>query len=154
GPVRLARFSYVSGEVSWRPEEEGDWSDARVNLPIRQGAQVWTNEGGRAEIQFDDGSLLRLGSSALGTLQTLFSDADGEFTQITVREGIATLKLRHEHSVFQIDTPFASIKAVGPGRVRVDAGDNVDITVEEGSATIEGKRDTVKMQSGDYLRMH
>ena len=31
--------------------------------PLRQGAQIWVSDGGRAEIQFDDGSLLRLGTA-------------------------------------------------------------------------------------------
>ena len=59
GPVRLARISYVRGNVTWRSEESSDWSAATRNLPLRQGAQIWVSEGGRAEIQFDDGSLLR-----------------------------------------------------------------------------------------------
>src|SRR5262245_11651384 len=79
GPVRLARFSYVSGNVTWRGDEHASWSSANVHLPLRQGAEIWVTDGGRAEIQFDDGSLIRLGNGAVATLQTLYSDSDGEF---------------------------------------------------------------------------
>src|SRR5262249_42479354 len=96
GPVRLARFSVVIGQVSWRPEIQDEWSSAEINLPIRQGTQVWVPEGSRAEIQFDDGSNLRLGSRALITLQTMYSDADGEFTQISLKDGAASLRLQHD----------------------------------------------------------
>src|SRR5579875_2521634 len=106
---RLARFSYVEGNVTWRPGPSTDWSYASVNLPMRQGAQVWVTDGGRAEIQFDDGSLLRLGGGALATLQTLYSDSQGEFTQIVLTNGLATMVTRHAYSIYQIDTPDASV---------------------------------------------
>ena len=106
GPVRLARIAYVKGNVTWRPDPDADWTRASVNVPLRQGAELWVTEGGRAEIQFDDGSVLRLGNGALVTLQTFYSDADGEFTEIKALEGLVSLRLKHERSVYQIDTPL------------------------------------------------
>lgn len=40
GPIRLARFSFVQGNVTWRPGDGADWSLASVSLPIRQAAQA------------------------------------------------------------------------------------------------------------------
>src|SRR5690242_20381143 len=37
GPVRMARVSYVTGPVTWRPTDSGGWSRAARNLPLRQG---------------------------------------------------------------------------------------------------------------------
>jgi len=37
GPVRLARFSYVHGSVTWRASDTGDWSSATLNMPIQEG---------------------------------------------------------------------------------------------------------------------
>src|SRR5438067_1860575 len=65
GPVRMARFNYVDGDVNWRRNSQDEWSSATDNLPLRQGAQVSVSRGSRAEIQFDDGSRLRLGGGAL-----------------------------------------------------------------------------------------
>src|SRR5258707_12520631 len=73
GPVRLARFTYVTGEVSWRRDSKVSWAAAGRNLPVRQGAQVWGANGGRSELQFDDSSRLRLDRSALCPLQTLYT---------------------------------------------------------------------------------
>ncbi len=151
GPIRLARFSYVKGNVTWRPSEGAAWSPASVNLPIRQGAQVWVTDGGRAEVQFDDGSLLRLGGGAVTTLQTLFSDADGEFTEIQMNEGLSTLELRGPKSIYQVDTPIVSVKSEGPSRVRVGVDSNVEVAVQNGSAAIEGSGHKVVLDSGSYL---
>jgi len=151
GPVRLARFSYVEGNVTWRPTDQDDWSNASVNLPIRQGAQIWAADAGRAEIQFDDGSLLRLGHGAVVTLQTLYSDSNGEFTEVQLNQGLIALRLHHADSQFQIDTSYASVKASGPSKIRVGVADGVEIAVQDGSASILGASDNVTMRPGDYL---
>ncbi|HEY3333209.1 MAG TPA: DUF6600 domain-containing protein [Capsulimonadaceae bacterium] len=151
GPVRLARFSYVNGNVTWRSSDATDWSTATVNLPLRQGAQIWVTNGGRAEIQFDDGSMLRLGHGAVATLTTLFSDADGEYTEVQLNEGLAALSLRHAHSLYQINTPFASVKADGPAKVRVGVDSSVELAVREGTAFVEGDGGTATLHKGSYV---
>jgi hypothetical protein len=151
GPVRMVRFSYLSGDVTWRGGADGDWSPAARNLPLRQGGQIWVSDGGRAELQFDDGSRVRLDSNTLVTLQTLYSDTNGEFTEITLNEGEVFLRLTNRYSVYQVNTPEASLKATGPGRVRVGAGDGAQFAVRRGSATIEGASGKITLQQGDYL---
>jgi len=151
GPVRMARFSYVSGNVSWRPSEGDNWSPATINQPIRQDAQVWVTEGGRAEVQFDDGSLLRLGNGGLAVLQTLYSDDNGEFTEIRMAEGVSSLRLRNPGSVYQIDTPSVSIQAEGPAQLRVGVDDGVEIGVNYGQAAVTGDSGSVELNAGNYL---
>jgi hypothetical protein len=151
GPVRLARFSYVSGDVTWRGDAQADWSAATLNLPLRQGAQIWVPDASRAEVQFDDGSHLRLDSGTLITLQTLYSDADGEFTELTLNEGLTALRLREDHSTYQINTPLVSIKATGPAMMRIGASDGAQIGVQDGSATVEGPQGKTTLRAGVYL---
>lgn len=151
GPVRLARFAYVQGNVTWRTDENTDWSTATLNLPLRQGAQIWVSDGGRAEIQFDDGSLLRLGTGAVVTLQTLYSDSEGEFTELKMTEGLATLHLRHDRGVYQVNTPLGSVKAAGPADLRIGVGNGLEVAVQRGKATLEGSQGKADLQSGDFL---
>ena len=100
GPVRLARVSYVTGDVSFRISEQGEWSSAVRNLPLRQGAELTTSGDGRSEIQFDDGSRLRLGDGAIATFSVLYSDKKGEYTQISAfKSGEASLRLMKAPSV-------------------------------------------------------
>ncbi len=150
GPVRLARFAFVSGNVTWRTDSGGEWSKATVNLPIREGAQVWVTDG-RADLQFDDGSELRLGNGALATLKVLYSDKEGEFTQIALNDGLATLHSRHDDAVFQVDTPAASVKSRGVSQIRFGVEDGSEISVQRGEATIEGPQGKTSLHAGDYL---
>ena len=152
GPVRLARFSYVNGKIVWRSQSSGAWAPAAINMPIRQGSQIWVNGGGRAEIQFDDGSLLRLGTGALSTLTTLYSDSQGEFTEITMQNGLATVVTRHANSIYQIDTPFVSIKANRASQIRVGV-DGVAVSVQYGAAIVDGHLGAVNLQTGNYLNL-
>jgi len=151
GPVRLARFSYVSNNAIWRPDEHASWSRAVRNLPLRQGAQIAADKGSRAEIQFDDGSRLWLATGAIVTLRSLYSDSDGEFTQLTLRRGTMGLSPRNARSVYEVDTPFVSVNAAGPSRFRVDATYGVQVREREGRVTVRGARGKATMDPGDYL---
>ena len=153
GPVRMARFYIIEGKVSWRASTDGDWSTGAINLPLRQGAQVWTDEHSRTEIEFDDGSRLRMDSNTLLTLQTLYSDTQGEFTEITVNDGRVFLRLQTQYSVYQVDTPLGSVKAAGPARFRVGVGETLQVAVRQGVVTVEGSKQQVKMHDGDYLEL-
>ncbi len=151
GPVRMARFGLIQGQgVVWRPDPGADWSGASENLPIRQGSQVSVGRGSRAEIQFDDGSVLRLASGALVTLTTLYSDSKGEFTEIKLNDGLATMSLRNKYSLYQIDTPDASVKAYGPSRLRIGVGRGVEIADRAGEIEVEGGQGTSTLRSGQY----
>jgi hypothetical protein len=151
GPVRMVRFKLVTGAVTWRADSGIDWSPASINLPIRQGAQVYVPTGARAEVQFDDGSMMHLGGGALITFHNLYSDADGEFTQLTLKDGIVSFRLRNKFSVYQVDTPLASVKAVGPARIRIGVRDIVEVGVRYGSATVEGQQDKATIKAKGFL---
>ncbi len=153
GPIRLARFSFVQGNVTWRTNDSAAWSLASVNLPLRQGAEIWVTNGGRAEVQFDDGSLLRLGNGAVVRLQTLYSDMDGEFTELNLSEGLAALKLRGTPSIYQVDTPFVSVKSEGPTKVRIGVDSSVEVAVRLGRATVEGSGAKTTLSNGDYVNL-
>ncbi len=151
GPVRMARFAYVTGKVTWRDGDTGNWSQATVNMPLHQGTEVFVQNGGRADLQFDDGSELRLGNGALVSLKTLFSDSKGEFTQIDMKQGLATLHSRHQDSVYQVDTPTVSVKFAGLTQVRFGVDGGSEIAVQTGSAKIEGAQGKLDVPEGRYL---
>ncbi len=153
GAVRLARFSYIEGKVLWRPDSTTEWSEATSNLPIRQGSQISTSDDARAEIQFDDGSTLRMTSGAVLTLDNLYSDADGEFTELKLNDGTASMHLKTQFSIYQIDTPDGSVKSSGPAKVRLDASSHLKVAVQEGRATLDTPAGEYKLHVGDFSQV-
>ena len=139
GPVRMARVSDVSGSVAWRPDSSAQWSNAKVNVPVRQGAQFSVRKGGRAEIQFDDGSALRLGGGSIATLQNMYSDKRGEYTEVALNSGLATLRTRNNLSTYQVNTPDDSVMVDQPSDVRFGIGDQnlSEIDVQSGQADVQ-----------------
>jgi hypothetical protein len=140
GPVRMARISNVSGDVAYRADAKSQWTKAGVNLPVRQGAQVWVKRGSRAELQFDDGSAMRMGGGALASMRRMYSDRHGEYTHVELQSGIATLRTRNRYSQYVVDTPRTSIEEFGPGDVRIGVADNQDVEVacREGETILQG----------------
>ena len=151
--IRQARIEYVSGKVTWRADENATWKKASRNEPLKQNAQIWVTEGGRAELRFEDGSLLRLGNDSIVTLQTLYRDDQGPFTEIKLVSGIATLEVRAEKSVYQVDAPFLTVKTSGPSGVRIGADDVIEVGVRRGHATIEGAQGKETLYSGDFVSL-
>ena len=153
GAVRLARFSFLSGSVTWHYGDDTSWANAARNMPLRDGAQIWTSDSIRAEIQFDDGARLRLDSNTLVTLQTLYSDDKGEFTELTLNNGSVHMHLKTRYSIYQINTPYASLKAAGPARFRATVAAACDFEQFYGSSTIEGNGGSVTLQQGLALHL-
>src|SRR3954462_11206416 len=58
--ARIVRLSDVQGSVQIDKNTGLGFENAFVNLPIIQGTQLRTGNGGRAEVEFEDGSSLRL----------------------------------------------------------------------------------------------
>ena len=106
GPVRMARLADRKGQVTWRDSTATDWSPVSTNMPLRQGAEIYVPDNGKAEFQFDDGSRIRLRGNTLVTLQTLYSDDQGEFTEITLNAGTLYLHLKNKSLGLSGEYPF------------------------------------------------
>jgi len=56
----MMRLSLIEGEVEINTEETGEWVPASINMPIQEGDRIWAAERGRVELQFKNGTYLRL----------------------------------------------------------------------------------------------
>src|SRR5690242_14859810 len=50
-PDRVARLSYVSGTVSFRPASVDEWAAATLNYPLTIGDHIWTDRASRSELE-------------------------------------------------------------------------------------------------------
>jgi hypothetical protein len=136
--VRIVRLSDVQGAVQINKNNGMGFENAFLNLPITQGTQVRTHDRGRAEIEFEDGSTLRLIPDTTVEFSTLgLSDSGQRITVVNLVEGMAYVnwlgkdefaltfsneKISIDHAAhFRLDasTEAASL-AVFKGEVAVD----------------------------------
>ena len=60
--VRIVRLSHIEGDVQI-DRNTGQFEKPIVNLPVTEGTKLRTGSDGRAEVEFEDGSTLRLAPS-------------------------------------------------------------------------------------------
>src|SRR5215469_14569617 len=95
--ARIVRLSLVQGDVRFARDVKGDpltdgsqvsWETAALNLPIRQGYVVATDNG-RAEVEFENGALAFLAENTVLQFYDLSSEDGGLTTRLILRQGSA-----------------------------------------------------------------
>ena len=138
-PSRVARLSYISGDLGFLPAGAKDWSDASINRPLTTGDRLSTSRGARAELEFGGGTLRMDGQTDFGLL-----DLNDQLTQIELTQGTLNLTVRHldQGQSYEIDTPIVALVIDQPGSFRVDINDNggdTQVTAFDGGATVYGE---------------
>jgi hypothetical protein len=92
--TRAARLNFMQGTVT--VTEGGNAPvPAQMNLPLLQGVQLATGADGQAEIEFEDGSVVRLTPNSALSLDSLAVEPGGVFTTgMSLLGGLAYVELR------------------------------------------------------------
>jgi Family of unknown function (DUF6600) len=137
-PGRVARLSFVDGQVSFSPAGTDDWVSAVLNRPMTTGDKLWTDQNSRAELHIGSAAI-RLGD------QTGFSflNLDDHMMQVRLTEGTMSLRVRRlgQDESIEVDTPNLAFSILRPGHYRVsvnEAGDTTIINVREGQGEVTG----------------
>jgi hypothetical protein len=154
--ARIVRLSDVQGSVQIDKNTGLGFENAFLNLPITQGAQVKTHDRGRAEIEFEDGSTLRLTPNTTVEFSTLgLNDAGKRISVINLVEGMAYVNWlgkdelslnfsREKVSInraahFRVETsPEVAHLAVFKGDVDVDGPAGKVVVEKKKTATFDG----------------
>jgi len=75
--VRVVRLSEVQGDVKIDRNLGQGYEKAFLNLPITQGVKLQTKNDGRAEVEFEDGSTLRITPDTVIEFPQLFLHDSG-----------------------------------------------------------------------------
>lgn len=146
-PARVARISYLSGQVSIQPGGVNDWVQASINRPLTSSDRVWADKDSRAELQLG-GASLRLDSD---TSMTLVNVSDNSI-QVQVDQGVVNFHVSDlfDGQVYEVDTPNVSfiVRKRGDYRFDVDnAGDTTSVTAFRGEGDATGDGPAVRVKS-------
>ena len=150
--ARIVRLSDVQGSVQIDKNTGLGFESAFLNLPITQGAQIRTHDRGRAEIEFEDGSTLRLTPNTTVEFSTLgLSDSGKRMSVINLVEGMAyvnwlgksgdqfSLNFSREKISLDHAAHFRVQTSTQMARLAVFKGD-VDVDGPAGKVTVEKKK--------------
>ncbi|MBN2317905.1 MAG: FecR domain-containing protein [Acidobacteria bacterium] len=146
--IRIARISYMEGNVSFQHTSDVDWTAATINLPLQPGDRIYTGPQGRAEIQFDEGSVYRL---AEGT-DIQFLSLGEDLIQVRIMTGLSSLTVSSS-TTFEMDTPAAAFIVLRRGLYRFDTRDNgdTDAIVRKGELETVSHRFVRSIESGEQI---
>jgi len=142
-PARAVRLSFVEGDVHLYQSGQQDGIQAIANTPLFEGARIDTGNDGRAEIQFEDGSVARVSPQSSVTLSVLkgLSANTGRDAEIVISSGLAYFELQGESELNHMRVGFDSTEVTASGftvlRINLDKAPG-EVAVFSGNAHIEG----------------
>jgi hypothetical protein len=144
------RVLSVEPAVTLQRDTEPAAEEAFANLPLLPGDRVWTDSAGRAELQFADGTVLRLDSASK---LDYAAHEDGAGDRVVLRLWSGGLYLHNRdgrgYPDFAIETPGGVVEARARGVYRVDAArGETRLSVFEGEAALLADRE-VRVQAGE-----
>lgn len=151
--IRVARLSFFYGGAQIETLSQG-WQDAQINLPLQEGFKLRTADG-RAEVQFDDGSLLRLAQNTTIELPQLALVNGNPATKINVASGTVLVEGKLNPSdAMLILTPNLSVEVTNGAKVRVDVTDgNSWVTVIAGDLQVTSPSGVTPLGEGNLLHL-
>jgi hypothetical protein len=154
GSARAVRLSSVDGKVQVSQGESVLADHAVANTPLFEGTQVSTGEDGRAEIQFEDGSVARIPPDSSLTLSVL---KPGD-TEMTLDSGMGYFELQDGGQASPMRVRFGGNVVTVSGftvlRVKLDQEPG-DLAVFSGNAHIDGTNGaSMDVRGGESLALN
>ena len=147
---RVARISFVIGDVQIRRADSQDWEVAVLNLPVVEGDEIATDGNGRVEIQFNSDTHLRVAENS----QIKFVGLQDSGIALSVPLGTVVIhssEFDGSRSFFEIDAPKTTIAIQRAGTYRIEAGvpDSLEVIV---SATDGGEARVYSADAGFTIK--
>jgi uncharacterized membrane protein YgcG len=114
-PARAVRLSFVEGHVTLAQGNQVLAAQAVANTPLFEGSQLTTSDNGKAEIQFEDGSVARIAPDSMLTLQVLRGAGTGADAELTVNSGLCYFEFQGGGQAGQMTVHFGSSVATASG---------------------------------------
>jgi hypothetical protein len=146
----VARISVLNGEVSVKRGDSGDMVAAATNAPMQPQDHLLTGPESRAEIQFDNANMLRIGSSS----DIRIAGMDNGTYQIQVGIGTVTFRVLHTSNTrVEIDAPNVGLRptSVGTYRMTVREDGSAEITVRSGAAEVVSESGSEPLRAGQTM---
>jgi hypothetical protein len=132
--ARIVRLSYVDGAV--RLDNGHGYESATMNVPLAEHDWLQTGPDGWAEVQMEDGSIIRLAPDTVIAFTELGRSASGgTITTVDLDQGEAEFKIaKHDDSDFQVTVKKNTLALNRAGTFRVSStnADPLEVAVWKG----------------------
>ena len=150
-PERVARLSYVEGDVSFQGAQESE-TTALPERPLMPGDRLITAPSAHVELALGTATIRLDERTELSVV-----DLDATTIRVELTTGTASVYLREllEDETFEIVTPNTTITLDGPGEYRADvsSNDSTALTVRSGAASAVTADGPVRVAAGQRVRL-
>lgn len=155
--ARIVRISLAQGTVEINQQDGRGWQRVAINAPLTQADQVRTGVDGRAEVEFEAGSTVKLIPNGELTFQRLELAPDGEhLSDVAVTQGTAFFTL-NDHDAPGFRALFPEGVATAPdnkARFRVTVANGTgEVRVLDGKAEVAAANDSYLLKKNDLLAL-
>src|SRR5262245_9675586 len=161
--ARIVRLSLVQGDVRFARDVKGDplndssqlsWETAALNLPIRQGYVVATDNG-RVEVEFENGALAFLAENTVLQFYDLSSEEGGLTTRVILSQGSAACYVNPARGdSFIVTGGGLSVEADHNATFRMtDCDDGSNVSVLHGHLTDLANGKNTNLSKGEEFSM-
>lgn len=136
--ARVVRLSDVEGSVEIERSNDQGYQKAFMNLPVTEGMKVRVKDDGRAELQFEDNSTLRLvPGTEIEIPQLSLRDSGARVSTMHLLEGMVYVNFQGtKGDEFNITFAREKIALTRAAHLRVDLGD-ADAAVADFSGEVQ-----------------
>jgi hypothetical protein len=152
--VRLLRASLVEGDVTYQRPDLDRWIDLSVNTPLLEGDKVWVGNNGRTEIEFEDGTFLRMSSDSILELSQLGPRSGSDQIEMQFVRGIGSFEIQPSGMTFVINTLLFSMRVKDAASFRVDLEEDGTgrMAVFDGSIEVAGDKAHLYVRKGEIIQ--
>jgi hypothetical protein len=144
--ARVVRLSEVQGDVQVDRNAGQGLEKAFLNLPITQGVKLQTGKDGRAEVEFEDGSTLRVTPETVITFPQLsLRDSGAKVSTVHLQEGSAYVNFAgSKDDEFTLTFAHEKLSLARSAHLRLEMGDvSATLAVFNGEVQVQGDAGTV-----------
>jgi hypothetical protein len=144
--ARVVRLSEVQGDVQVDRNTGQGFEKAFLNLPITKGVKLEAKRDGRAEVEFEDGSTLRITPNTVITFSQLsLRDSGAKVSAMHLQEGTVYVNFAGtKDDEFSLTFAHENLSASHSAHFRIEMGDTAaTLAVFNGDLQIEGESGSV-----------
>jgi hypothetical protein len=131
-----ANLAYVEGIAEYR-DPAGSWKEAKADLNLLQGSSLKITGPGRAIINLDDGSALRIGADSSMTLEKL----DPNNIIVVNNRGELYLRIAKSSRIFEVKSDGITYESMGTAYKTINKDKTQGVEVYESKVKIIGAED-------------
>jgi hypothetical protein len=152
--VRIVRLSYTEGGVEVSRAGSDSYGRAMLNIPIAEGMKLKTADDGKAEVEFENGSTLRIVPESVVEFRELsLRDSGVKVSTLGFTRGTAYVNFAGtKDDEFTLEFAGQKIPLAEAARLRIDINDqNSSLAVFKGLVEVKGPAGVVDVKKNQTI---